>query len=115
MKDKAGRQLVASDIIVYGHNKGRSAGLRYGVILEIKRSDRSDRKEYASIVGIDDDWDRTPKASKRTSLKYGERMLVVTRDDVPAPVLNVVDQVLAENGYIKTPTIVFPLDERYND
>jgi hypothetical protein len=36
MRDKSGRELEPGDFIVYGHALGRCAGLRYGVVLEVR-------------------------------------------------------------------------------
>jgi len=100
MKDKAGKELSPFDIIVYGHNKGRCAGLRFGVVLGAKQSDSwRGPREYLSIVGIDDDYGHC-KATKKTALKFGERTLLVGRDQLPANVLAVADQVRKENGFV---------------
>lgn len=82
MKDKSGREVQAGDLIVYGHAMGRASGLRYGKVLEI------DAKGRVKVQGVDTDWyaDKA-KLCKPGLLYFGERLLVVTVEQVPLKVL----------------------------
>jgi hypothetical protein len=88
--DKAGRKVCRGDLIVYGHNLGRCAGLRFGVVKDIaKRTTSWNRQEEFSIRvrGMDDDWNWKPEniklCDKDGTLMYPDRCLLVTDDALP--------------------------------
>ncbi len=91
MKDKSGRQIKPGDFIVYGHAMGRCAGLRYGVVKEIKEGKdiwSGKAKEHCRVRGADDDNfsgdRRTHKLTNRDgTLMYGDRILVVKPEQMP--------------------------------
>lgn len=90
-RDKLGRAFKAGDFIAYGHALGRSAGLRIGKVLDIRRvGGLSYGPDYAvpkpvyriAVVGADDDWDaRELTLCKKGTLYYPERCLLL--DSVP--------------------------------
>lgn len=104
MFDKAGRELNPGDLIVYGHNLGRCAGLRYGVIIKIYTAIESwtDKgKVHARVRGVDDDWsggDRPALLSKDSTLQFGSRILKLTEEQIPEKVLKLLSQVKNQIG-----------------
>lgn len=111
--DKTGRALKAGDFVVYGHALGRCAGLQYGRVLAITEGKFGyDDKLYPKLriqgVEMDDNNafhhpERTkerrerfkdPLASllKPSVLTFPSRVLRVTRDQVPAEVLELLDK-----------------------
>lgn len=90
--DKAGREIKAGDLIVYGHNLGRCAGLRYGRVVAVTLSKEEryrDRIPKLRIRAVDDDWGCKDVSllAKDSFLSYGNRVLKVTEDQIPSEVL----------------------------
>jgi hypothetical protein len=57
--DKAGRNVIVGDYIVYGHNLGRCAGLRFGKVLKIAvitETWHGDEEWRITVQEVDDDW-----------------------------------------------------------
>ena len=90
-EDKSGRNVRVEDNIIYGHNIGRSAGLRFGRVKQI-RCDRKMRnlggetREFVkwsiTIQGLNDDssWrgERIPcLLDRKSTLYYPSRILLV--------------------------------------
>lgn len=80
--DKSGREVKVGDFIVYGHNLGRCAGLRFGKVLKIEKTAhpwRDDEDEWKiGVQGIDDDWNtdiNDAKAARKGTLLFPERIL----------------------------------------
>lgn len=105
MDDKAGNPLMPGDIIVYGHNLGRCAGLRYGKVIKITTKpdphaykDPSKTITKVTVHGVDDDWThRGPELlSKKSTLEFSKRMLKVDRHQVPKELLDLLDTVKIE-------------------
>lgn len=98
-KDKAGVYIFKGDLIVYGHNLGRCAGLRYGKVLDIivKRADWRCETDTVKLKvrGVDDDWDsREAELLSRVSyLQFNGRVLRVSREQVPGHIVNLLDAV----------------------
>ncbi len=99
MLDKSGRLIKPGDFIVYGHAMGRCAGLRYGIVKEIKQGKdiwSGKGKEHCRVRGADDDnfsgERRTHKLSERDgTLMYGERILVLEGHQLPMDALVVLE------------------------
>jgi hypothetical protein len=86
--DKSGTEVLPGDIIIYGHNLGRCAGLRYGVVKEVKeRQGYGDKKPIPvlRVRGYNDDWSHKKGSlcQKDGSLAFPERVLGVIEDWVP--------------------------------
>lgn len=97
-KDKAGTVLVPSDLIVYGHALGRSAGLRYGKVLAIVEGCCYDLhgtkspKIKIQVIGVCDDWDDPPSLLlKESVLEFSKRVLRVTKDQIPSNILSLLE------------------------
>lgn len=93
-KDKAGVEVNVGDLVVYGHNLGRCAGLRYGLVLAVQQGKdpswvtrEPDLK--IKVIGIDDDWDSVkPKLlSKASVLAFGSRVLCINKEQCPQKTL----------------------------
>ncbi len=82
-EDKAGQKVVRGDYIVYGHNLGRCAGLRFGKVLDIYLARRTWGRVEDSwrivIRGVDDDWgSREPQLlAKKSFLQFPDRIMKV--------------------------------------
>lgn len=94
LKDKAGHELKAGDYIVYGHNLGRCAALRYGMIVDIyepKENWRSEKRIHIRVRGVDaEGWSaaKGPQLlSKDSTLQFGDRVLRISNSQMPDPVL----------------------------
>lgn len=96
MKDKAGRTIKPGDIVVYGKALGRSAGMQYGLVTGVvKTRDRWSDKlvEKLQFIGVDDGWDEKRSLQKPSTLSFGDRILVVTRDQVEKAALKLLDTI----------------------
>jgi len=97
-KDKSGENLKSGDYIVYGHNLGRCAGLRYGKVIEVtegKHPSEYDKKvTKLKIQGVDDDWHfRRPNLLSRPSfLTFQERVLKVQESQIPEFILTLLEE-----------------------
>jgi hypothetical protein len=105
--DKSGRLIQPGDLIVYGHALGRCAGLQYGKVLAVNwkdervydyrtnKWDEDARVPHFTVQGVDQDWSHEePKLLKRKgTLQFGDRILVVEREQVPMTVLELLDSV----------------------
>lgn len=107
--DKAGRQVLPGDYIVYGHALGRCAGLQYGRVLAVLPPVRD---QYAGVCaklrvqGVDAH-DNYLGYSKHAStyrantfdllrpgtLAYPSRVLRVEPHQVPEPVLRLLERI----------------------
>lgn len=97
MKDKSGKDIKPGDIIVYGKALGRCAGMQYGKVLYITLSDNKYRYmglrkvEKARFIGVDDGWDDEKSLQKPSTLEFSERILIVSRKQVNAQALKLLD------------------------
>jgi hypothetical protein len=102
--DKAGREIKPGDPIVYGGSLGRSAVLQYGKILTIKfkpdreynystkeREDVESPRYYIQGVWV---WEGVANLNARGTLLFGDRILVLHRDQLPQIVLDALDAVI---------------------
>lgn len=66
-KDKLGNDVFVGDYILYTHNLGRSAALRFGKILDIHTKEEfHDRHGWSiTVQGVDDDWSHHKKLCER--------------------------------------------------
>lgn len=90
--DKAGRPVKPGDIIVYGHALGRCAALQYGKALALKTPTRKRwgaSEVSLSVQGVTSGGSLLGKGT----LQFGDRTLIVTRDQVPAQALETLDKV----------------------
>jgi hypothetical protein len=101
--DKLGREIVSSNFIAYGHNLGRCAGLRLGVVIEV----RTKANEWSGkvsvnllVIGIDDDYSPIGEGGARKNAKqmkplprkstllFPERTVIVPHESVPRDVVD---------------------------
>lgn len=83
MKDKTGKQEIeVGSYVVYATTLGRSAGLKFGKIIEIKEKEEG----FAyRVVGVDDNWTHlSPEINKPGTLLYENRMVILSFDLLPA-------------------------------
>lgn len=97
-KDKAGKELKAGDLIVYGHNLGRCAGLQYGKVIGITetkpRWSDDEPKVKLKVVGVNSDWTwEGAKAQRASCLEFESRVLKINRDQIPADILKILDSI----------------------
>ena len=100
MKDKAGRTIKPGDIVIYGKSLGRSSGMQYGKVISIfegpapySYGSRDKMEEKLRFIGIDDGWGFKKALQKPSTLSFSERILVVTRKQVNAGALKLLDTV----------------------
>lgn len=79
---KDGRTVCVGDFVIYGHNLGRCAGMRFGIVLKIEvvTDYRGDDEWRIQVRGIDDDWRRDigdAKPCRKGTLMYPERIMGV--------------------------------------
>lgn len=71
-------EIVVGSYIVYGHNLGRCAGLKFGKVIKIDNPPSDKNVFRYHVIGVDDDWAfRNPELSKRGMLLYENRMMVL--------------------------------------
>lgn len=100
-KDKAGRVIKQGDLIVYSVSYGRSPGLSYGKVLDIveSKSEWTAKKTKVKVWGVDKPWSPGGAPTKNTKpglLEYSQRMLIVTRDQIPEDILTKLDAIELE-------------------
>ena len=90
--DKAGKQLFVGDYIIYGHNLGRCAGLKFGKVLSLEHEVENrgyNGKEWLyntykiGVQGVDDDFSGEPTLSRKSYLLYPDRIFVISFDQLP--------------------------------
>ncbi|HBD93005.1 MAG TPA: hypothetical protein DC057_02405 [Spirochaetia bacterium] len=99
--DKCGNNIVSGCYIVYGHNLGRCAGLKFGKVLKVEVNEDinfySGKIEYyykISVIGVDDDWNfQEPKLSKKGILQFPERIIVLPFEMLPEYAQNLLKDV----------------------
>lgn len=101
VKDKVGRTVKVGDIIVYGHNLGRCAGLRIGKVLKITQKPVPDRYEDRTphtsftVMSVNDDWNgKAPRLMcKKGTLQFSNRIIVLEPQQVPDTYRELLDSV----------------------
>lgn len=96
--DKAGRPLMAGDLITYAVSYGRSPGLSYGKVLALtkgKSTWRPNTKTKVRVQGVDRPWGGI-QVKKPGVLEYSERMLKIERHQVPEDILAKLDTISVE-------------------
>jgi hypothetical protein len=103
LADKLGQELKPGRWIVYGHNLGRCAGLRIGLLLAAEMGESSfhgvptpwNRQDRITVWSIDDnhieyhrfhpedEWARPKPLSKKSTLLFSSRCLVIPTELVP--------------------------------
>ena|SRR5579863_9567177 len=100
LDDKLGQELKPGRWIVYGHNLGRCAGLRIGMIIAAVKGEESERcpwnrQDRITVWSIDDDhaayaafhpedsWSSPKPLSKKSTLLFASRCLVIPTALVP--------------------------------
>lgn len=83
--DKIANEVIAGDFIVYGHSLGRSAGLRIGMVVEIKHdliSGFKDEEWRIKVRGWDDDWAFDPSSilDRESILKFPQRIMKINHE-----------------------------------
>lgn len=99
-KDKAGHEIVAGDIVIYGAHLGRCAGLRWAKVLEFlpkgEYEDTGDRETKVHVIAVEAEWwglacppgrenDFEPPRlqQKRAIIYFGDRILKLHDDQIP--------------------------------
>jgi thiamine monophosphate kinase len=73
MKDILNREIKPGDHIAYAATYGRSAALRHALVLEVGKKVKAEILETPN-----DHWTR-PKPGRAVHLKYGDRIMVVSK------------------------------------
>ncbi len=85
--DKCGKEILIGSYIVYGHNLGRCAGLKFGKVINIedyKPNTSCDKSVRIKVIGVDDDWNfNIPKICKAGTLMYSNRIIVLPFEILP--------------------------------
>jgi hypothetical protein len=91
LKDKADRELVPGDLVVYGSLLGRGAGLRYGVVLTVT-------EDRVAVRGWDDAtyFSREQLTTKQGTLRFPSRVLAIPDECVPYQVRHALRIAFAE-------------------
>ena len=96
--DKSGREVKAGDVIVYGHALGRCAGLQYARVLALTENPNpgpyfgGEQPMKLRVIGVTTDFGQKPELlSKASTVMFGERVLRVERNQVPADHLKLLD------------------------
>jgi len=100
--DRIGQEIKPGCIIAYGHALGRSAGLRIGKVLALKRiapGELHSWEQYEqfriTVWSVDDDWDHNePKLlSKKSTIQFPDRIIVLPNDTIPEKFSKLLDTV----------------------
>lgn len=96
--DKSGREIVAGSYIVYGFHNSFGVGMRYAKVLGIDtkprlRNNRTHLATWPEVIvqGVDDSYEEPRRHKNTTRLKFLQNILVVTPDQVPAKVRELLD------------------------
>jgi len=101
-RDKCGQEIKAGCFVIYGHALGRCAALKFGKILKItlkgsRYPHRPDIPEHHfSVIGVDEDNWKNPitySLSKKGTLQFSDRMVVIPKSMLPQEVKVLLDQV----------------------
>lgn len=97
--DKSGRELQVGDYIIYGSLLGRCAGLKYGKIMELTEAKvdtwktEHEGRLKIKIVSVNDNWSHLePELCKPGYLEFSERILKITKSQIPVVVLYLLDK-----------------------
>lgn len=103
--DKIGQPITEGSIIAYGHALGRCAGIRIGKVLKAERKqelnwdDKPTGKTVVriTVMGVDDDWSHREMelTSRKGTLQFPERIIVLDPAKVPATFMTLLEQVKA--------------------
>ena len=116
LHDKLGQELKPGVWIFYGHNIGTSAGLRLGKVMAVSQGEVNERCPWLSndrvtVWGIDDDhlsyykyhkdephsdWARPKPNSKKSTLLFSSRCVVVPEEYVPEPYRRMIEDKINE-------------------
>lgn len=90
--DRTGRSVHVGDFIVYAHALGRSAGLQYGLVLEICSRPATPLWWHKSpmlnhrikVIGMDDHWGHNePKLNERHGYLLFPERIILANDIMP--------------------------------
>jgi hypothetical protein len=86
--DKSGNEINVGDYIVYGHNLGRCAGLKFGKIMNIDYEETGNHwqpfKFSIGVIGVDDDWNfQDARLSRKGTLQFPDRIIVLPFEKLP--------------------------------
>lgn len=86
--DKVGQEIYVGDYIVYGHNLGRCAALRFGRVVGITQKEddwRGNPKHHFTVRSIDDDssGEIAKLNSRKGTLLFAERIMVIGKEQLP--------------------------------
>lgn len=94
IQDKTGHPINVGDFLAYGHALGRSAGLRFGKVLDIKpRTARynGDPGVAITVIGVDEGWRGPSLCSRVGTLQYPDRTIVLEPERMPAELKGLLD------------------------
>lgn len=96
--DKRGARVAPGDLIAYSYALGRSAALKFGKVLAVKRS-----KNYAGditlrVASVADDCNDKWTRWNDGTLWFGSRVLVIPRELVHPDAIAILDAVEVPNG-----------------
>jgi len=88
IRDKNGTEIKKGDYIIYACSLGRSPGLRYAKVLGFKLG-------KIKVWAIDGEWNyKKPNLqSKPTYLYYGNRTIVLKKDQLPNNIPNLLQDI----------------------
>ena len=92
--DKIGRQVNVGDTIIYACSLGRSAGLRWGRVLEVVLNNAYSPSHPTKLktIGIDEWPHKPPELQGRIGyLQFPSRVLLQDPDEVPEEISQLLD------------------------
>lgn len=99
--DKCGREITEGDFVVYASQRGQSADLKFGRVVEVSHTVdvrywmgvKQERVAWAiKVVGCDGSWNEQARRynnytlQKPSKLQFPERMVVIAARQLPADV-----------------------------
>ena len=94
--DICGKVISVGDYILYATSLGRSPALKFGFVLDFKPPLYSYEGEARiKVIGVNTNYSTVHRAGRANSmaawLRFPQRIVVITEEDVPAAVLELMD------------------------
>ncbi len=96
--DKSGKPLTPGDLVVYAVMLGRSSALAYGKVLAITDNGKLRVRRVDTRWSIPGAGPKPTPRQKTSLLNYGDRVLLIQRDQVPPEYLPVFDAIRPLDG-----------------